>query len=60
MESSNLIRVIRIVRERIWLVLLPAVVLTLTAVAVGLLQPSVYQGTVTILVTQQNIGTALL
>ena len=60
MESSNLSHFIRIIRARRWLVVVPVIVLTATTVVVSVLQPSTYQGEVTVLVTQQNTGTTLL
>jgi polysaccharide biosynthesis transport protein len=53
-------KLIGVMRNRAWIVVATVVVVTLVAVGVSLLSSRTYAGQTTVLLTQQNAGTALL
>jgi capsular exopolysaccharide synthesis family protein len=57
LEASDYLSVIR---SRKWLIIWTVIIVAVGAVVVSLLQPSVYQGTATLLYTQANPGAAIL
>lgn len=59
-DDLDLKDLLHVIRVRKWIILTSVLVLTAAAVAVGMLQPNVYQGEAKVLVTAQDAGSALL
>lgn len=57
MELKDYLHVIRV---RMWLIITAVLVVSVTALVVSLLQPPVYQGDASVLITEQDTGAALL